>query len=74
MEEIKSFSEWSSTMDGTAHAPMHYRIKGDMASKYTALDPLFYVHHAFIDKLWVNFLFLYFVLFFALGYVFRYAS
>jgi hypothetical protein len=37
------------------HNTPHTNIGGDMARPYTANDPLFWLHHAFIDKLWVSF-------------------
>ncbi|RKP18134.1 radical SAM enzyme [Rozella allomycis CSF55] len=35
-----------------AHGYVHNMIGGDMAFMYSPNDPAFYLHHAFIDKIW----------------------
>jgi hypothetical protein len=49
------FSKWSQNLEYGAHSIVHSVIggkRGDM-SKWTAPnDPIFWLHHAFIDKLW----------------------
>jgi tyrosinase len=49
-----SFSSFQNQMNGV-HGSVHVRTGGDMASVPTAAyDPIFYLHHANIDRLWAN--------------------
>jgi hypothetical protein len=51
----RSFSEWSLNLEYGPHALVHSVIGGKLGdmSKWTASnDPLFWLHHTFIDKLW----------------------
>lgn len=34
------------------HGAVHVNIGGDMANMWSPNDPIFYVHHAFVDKIW----------------------
>lgn len=46
---------WGNFSDGveTAHDLVHNAIGGDMGSTLTSPnDPIFYLHHAFVDKIW----------------------
>jgi hypothetical protein len=55
-----TFSQWSRNIEYGPHASVHSTLggrRGDM-SKWTAgNDPLFWLHHSFIDKLWYEFQF-----------------
>lgn len=49
-----SFSSFQSQVNGV-HGSVHVRTGGDMAGVPTAAyDPIFYLHHANIDRLWAN--------------------
>ena len=37
-----------------AHNPVHGAVGGTMGGSRSPADPLFWLHHAFIDKLWAN--------------------
>lgn len=36
------------------HGIVHDNIGGDMGSMYSPMDPIFYLHHAMVDKVWAN--------------------
>jgi tyrosinase len=36
------------------HGVPHVTVGGDMANGYSPNDPLFYLHHAFVDKVWFD--------------------
>lgn len=47
---------FNNTIDILPHGIVHYAVGGNMASFATAaLDPIFWVHHANIDRLWVEY-------------------
>jgi hypothetical protein len=49
-----SFSSFQSQLNGV-HGAVHVRVGGDMSSVPTAgYDPIFYLHHANIDRLWAQ--------------------
>lgn len=49
-----SFSSFQAQLDG-AHGAVHVRVGGDMTSVTTAgYDPIFYLHHANVDRLWAQ--------------------
>lgn len=49
-----TFASFQSQMNGV-HGGVHVRTGGDMSSVPTAAyDPIFYLHHANIDRLWAN--------------------
>jgi tyrosinase len=48
-----TFADASSSLEGTPHGAVHVSIGGWMGSVPTAAqDPIFYLHHANIDRLW----------------------
>lgn len=48
-----SFANTSTAIEGTPHGTVHVDIGGLMGNVFTAAqDPLFYLHHANIDRLW----------------------
>lgn len=52
-----SFVEFSATIEQTPHALVHATIGGiggDMSYMQSPNDPLFWLHHAFIDKIWYD--------------------
>jgi tyrosinase len=47
------FNDFSSSLEGTPHAAVHVSILGWMGSVPTAAqDPIFWLHHCNIDRLW----------------------
>ncbi|HEU0013480.1 MAG TPA: tyrosinase family protein [Longimicrobium sp.] len=47
------FTNFQSSLEGTPHGQVHVAVGGWMGSVPTAaLDPIFYLHHAQIDRLW----------------------
>jgi Common central domain of tyrosinase/Secretion system C-terminal sorting domain len=45
-------SSFSSQLEGNQHNPGHQWIGGTMMEFYSPLDPVFFLHHTMIDKLW----------------------
>ena len=41
-----------STLEGTPHNNVHGMINGDMGNFFSPRDPIFWVHHANIDRIW----------------------
>lgn len=39
-------------IEGGSHASVHVNIGGDMSAMQSPNDPIFWSHHAFIDKIW----------------------
>jgi hypothetical protein len=51
------FSTFSSALEGVPHGNVHVLIGGnggDMSTMHSPNDPIFWLHHAFIDKLWAD--------------------
>jgi tyrosinase len=50
---LTDFTSASSSLEGTPHGIVHVRVGGWMGSVPTAAqDPIFYLHHCNIDRLW----------------------
>lgn len=52
---INDFGTWSETIELGGHALVHVSVggnTGDMTFFHSPNDPLFWLHHGFIDKLW----------------------
>jgi tyrosinase len=49
-----SFRGFQALLEGAVHGGTHNAIGGDMAGPGSPTDPLFWLHHAFIDKLWAD--------------------
>ncbi|KAI8805516.1 hypothetical protein BJ742DRAFT_712219 [Cladochytrium replicatum] len=47
-----NFSTVSSRIENGPHAKVHVHIGGDMNTMYSTADPVFFLHHAYIDRLW----------------------
>ena len=55
LAEIKredEFWEWAKNLELSAHNTVHYYVGGTLSTEWSAFDPLFYLHHTFIDYLW----------------------
>lgn len=56
IHENKTFIEWSHHFEDTAHARPHLLVAKQMSSMPAPDDPLFYLHHAFTDLVFTEFL------------------
>ncbi|RKP26900.1 hypothetical protein SYNPS1DRAFT_13502, partial [Syncephalis pseudoplumigaleata] len=48
------YSSFESKLEGTPHGSVHNNIGAGFATMFSPNDPLFFVHHAFVDKLWAD--------------------
>ncbi|KAI8805523.1 hypothetical protein BJ742DRAFT_819879 [Cladochytrium replicatum] len=48
----ENFWTVSQSVEGGPHALVHNTIGGEMSYMYSAADPIFFLHHAYIDHLW----------------------
>ncbi|KAJ1916945.1 hypothetical protein H4219_003469 [Mycoemilia scoparia] len=48
------YSELHNRIEDTVHAAVHTSIGGDMAQMISPNDPIFFLHHAMVDKLWYD--------------------
>ena len=46
------YSTFAGTLEGTPHAAPHVCISGNMETFYSPDDPVFYLHHTFVDYIW----------------------
>lgn len=56
-QAVSSFVTWHQLLSSNLHDNVHCKIggvSGDMCSVDAANDPIFFLHHAFIDKLWAD--------------------
>lgn len=49
-----SFAGFQSLVEGAIHSGTHNAVGGDMAGASSPTDPLFWLHHSFLDKLWAD--------------------
>ena len=49
-----TFTGFQTLLEGTVHGGTHNAVGGDMAGSASPTDPLFWLHHAFIDKTWAD--------------------
>jgi tyrosinase len=49
-----TFDGFQSTLEGLVHGGTHNAVGGDMAGSASPTDPLFWLHHSFIDKVWAD--------------------
>jgi len=54
VNSITTFITFQSTLEGAIHAGVHNAVGGDMADKSSPTDPLFWLHHANIDRIWAK--------------------
>ncbi|KAJ9067131.1 hypothetical protein DSO57_1002617 [Entomophthora muscae] len=48
----KSYDQFRTILEGAPHGAVHVNIGGDFSTMHAPNDPIFYVHHAFVDMLW----------------------
>lgn len=51
IEKIRDFREMSDEIE-SLHNSIHGTLGGDMATMSSPNDPIFFMHHAFVDKMW----------------------
>jgi tyrosinase len=49
---FSTFTAFQSAIEGAVHGGVHNAVGGDMATAASPSDPLFWLHHANIDRLW----------------------
>ena len=49
---LTSFTMFQPTIESAVHASVHNAVGGDMAGAASPTDPLFWLHHANLDRLW----------------------
>ncbi len=49
-----SFTGFQTLIEGVVHCGTHNAVGGDMAGSASPTDPLFWLHHAFLDKTWAT--------------------
>jgi tyrosinase len=49
---LTSFQMFQPTIESAVHASVHNAVGGDMAGAASPTDPLFWLHHANLDRLW----------------------
>lgn len=48
----RTTNAFESQLESASHNPIHNLIGGEMANMTSPRDPIFYLHHANIDRLW----------------------
>jgi tyrosinase len=52
--KIPTFTAFQSALENTVHATVHIAVGGTMSSSSSPADPIFWLHHANIDRLWAK--------------------
>ena len=52
--QVPTFRLFQRTLEGHIHGGVHNAVGGDMAGSASPSDPLFFLHHANIDRLWAT--------------------
>jgi Common central domain of tyrosinase len=52
--QLGGFSTFQTTIEGAVHAGVHNAVGGNMATASSPADPLFWLHHANLDRLWAQ--------------------
>jgi tyrosinase len=47
-----TFESFMGATYGAIHGTTHVQVGGHMSTMHSPQDPIFFSHHAFIDKLW----------------------
>src|SRR5262245_16147906 len=47
-----TFTVFQTAIEGAVHADVHNAVGGDMATASSPTDPLFWLHHANLDRIW----------------------
>jgi hypothetical protein len=54
VRETNDFTEFRELIEFGIHAQVHDMIGGDMSTMYSPNDPMFFLHHSNIDRLWAE--------------------
>ncbi|KAJ9051828.1 hypothetical protein DSO57_1001075 [Entomophthora muscae] len=52
--DLTPIAKFAEAIEGVPHATVHNNIGGEFSGHASPGDPLFYSHHAFVDKLWFD--------------------
>ncbi len=52
VQRSEGYFEFEDRIEGTIHNAIHWSLRGEMASKSAANDPIFWLHHVQLDRLW----------------------
>ena len=52
LSKFVTFPAYQSALEGALHGKVHMAVGGNMAGPSSPSDPLFWLHHANIDRLW----------------------
>ncbi|KAI8057742.1 hypothetical protein BDF22DRAFT_662196 [Syncephalis plumigaleata] len=50
----RSYNDFRRQIEGAPHGAVHSGIGGAMATMYSPNDPIFFMHHAMVDRLWMR--------------------
>lgn len=51
---VEQYDDWYNSIEVELHNSIHCAIGGTMCADASANDPIFFLHHGFIDKLWAD--------------------
>ena len=54
IRQIETFQTFQRTLERAIHGGVHNAVGGDMAGSSSPSDPLFWLHHANMDRLWAE--------------------
>ncbi|KAI9167905.1 Tyrosinase ustQ [Paramyrothecium foliicola] len=52
IQKLDTFLEYANSLEGRPHGAVHVGIGGDMMPSTSPNDPIFFLHHAQVDRLW----------------------
>ncbi|ORX93833.1 Di-copper centre-containing protein, partial [Basidiobolus meristosporus CBS 931.73] len=58
LNEAKSYAEFRVAVEAAPHGLVHVNIGsdgGDVSTMWSPNDPIFWIHHSFVDKIWADF-------------------
>ncbi|KAI9598680.1 hypothetical protein BDF19DRAFT_382349, partial [Syncephalis fuscata] len=50
----KNWDEFRRELEGAAHGRTHNGLGGTMSTMFSPNDPVFYMHHTYLDKIWYD--------------------
>ena len=48
------YNVFKNDIEGSIHAAVHNWIGGDMLNMFSPYDPIFYLHHSNMDRIWAE--------------------
>ena len=55
IKNATDYDPFRKVIESGPHASLHVNMGGDMSQMFSPYDPIFWLHHAFIDKIWNDF-------------------